>query len=376
MDAATAGIVPETRRPPAWIFVSIAWTGPAILAAFEAYMQSRLGNRPPIGLRNLLWEGGDWLLYGLLTPAVFVVARRFPLGRGRTLAHLPVHILASVVLCAAWAGMGLLLQWALFPAQGAPPLRGSLGWFFTSLPFGVAVYFAVLGVEHAVRHFLEARERETQAARLSAQLAEARLGALRMQLQPHFLFNALNALSVVIRDHDTQTADRMIEQLGQLLRRVTRQHSGEEVPLSEELDFVRQYLALEEVRFSDRLVPVISCERGVENAAVPEFILQPLVENAIRHGLARRSEATRVEVTAHRDGQLLVLSVADDGPGPDPRHDGGGIGLANARARLQTLYGTRGSLVLGAREGGGALATVALPYRVFGASPSTGEGGS
>ncbi len=326
-------------------------------------MQSRLGNRPPITLRNLLWEGGDWLLYGLLTPAVFLVARRFPLGRGRTLAHLPIHVVAAVVLCAAWAGMGLLLQWALFPAQGAPPLRGSLGWFFTSLPFGVAVYFAVLGVEHAVRHFLEARERETQAARLSAQLAEARLGALRMQLQPHFLFNSLNALSVVIRDHDTETADRMIEQLGQLLRRVTRQHSGEEVPLSEELDFVRQYLSLEEVRFSDRLVPVYACEGGVEHAAVPEFILQPLVENAIRHGLARRSEATRVEVAARREGATLVLSVADDGPGPAPAPGSVGIGLANTRARLLTLYGARASLELAARAGGGALATIRLPYR-------------
>lgn len=338
-------------------------------------MQSRLGNRPPIGVRNLLWEGGDWLLYGLLTPGVFYVARRYPLGSGRTLAHLPIHIVASVVLCAAWAGMGLLLQWALFPAQGAPPMRGSLGWFFTSLPFGVAVYFAVLGVEHAVRHFLEARERETQAARLSAQLAEARLGALRMQLQPHFLFNCLNALSVVIRDQDTQTADRMIEQLGQLLRRVTRQHSGEEVPLREELDFVRQYLALEEVRFSDRLVPVISCERDVEHAAVPEFILQPLVENAIRHGLARRSEATRVEVSARREGELLVLDVADDGPGPEAPSASGGIGLANTRARLQTLYGARASLALCVRREGGALATVRLPFREAPASvrPAGGD---
>lgn len=372
MDGAHAGETDSARRPPAWILVSLAWIGPAILAAFEAYMQSRLGNRPPIGLRNLLWEGGDWLLYGLLTPAVFLVARRFPLGRGRTLAHLPVHALASVVLCAAWAGMGLLLQWGLFPAQGAPPLRGSLGWFFTSLPFGVAVYFAVLGVEHAVRHFLEARERETQAARLSAQLAEARLGALRMQLQPHFLFNALNALSVVVRDHDTETADRMIEQLGQLLRRVTRQHSGEEVPLSEELDFARQYLALEEVRFSDRLVPVFVCDAGVERAAVPEFILQPLVENAIRHGLAHRSEATRVEVAARREGETLILSVADEGPGPSPTHGGGGIGLANTRARLHTLYGSRASLELITRPEGGALATIRLPYRLAAATAAPG----
>ncbi|MGE0440552.1 MAG: sensor histidine kinase, partial [Gemmatimonadales bacterium] len=194
-------------------------------------------------------------------------------------------------------------------------------------------------------------------------LAEARLGALRMQLQPHFLFNCLNALSVVYRDQDTETAGRMVEQLGHLLRRVTRPHGGEEVPLAEELEFARQYLALEEIRFSDRLVPGFVTGPGVDRALVPEFILQPLVENAVRHGLARRSDATRIEIRARRDGETLFLTVTDDGPGPSAVSGGSGIGLANTRARLETLYGGEASLDLTPRSGGGAVATIRMPFR-------------
>ncbi len=146
------------RQPPIWAFVSAAWLGPAILAAFQGYVQGRLGNWEPATWRSLLWEGGDWLLYALLTPAVFWVARRYPLERGAIARRVPVHLLAAIVLCAAWALAGQLLRWALL-AQHRPTSNDLIGWFFTSLPFGVAVYFAVLGVEHATFYFFEARDR-------------------------------------------------------------------------------------------------------------------------------------------------------------------------------------------------------------------------
>lgn len=351
------------RRPPVWALVSAAWLGPAILAAFQAYVQGRIGNREPATWREILWEGGDWLLYALLTPAVFWLARRFPLARGTIARHLPVHLLGAVLLCAAWAGGGVLLSWAMF--RSTPYGGGAVGWFFTSLPFGVAVYFAVLGVEHAAFYFVEARERETHAARLSAQLAEARLGALRMQMQPHFLLNSLNAITVIVRDRDTVTATRMLEQLGDMLRRVTRADRPPEVTLAEELAFVRQYLAIEEVRFSDRLRPVFAVDPSLLAAAVPEFVLQPLVENALRHGLAQRVGATRLEIAARREEEELILSVTDDGPGPDDaaREPMEGVGLGNTRERLATLYGDRATLTLTRRPDGGATATVRLPYR-------------
>ncbi|MGE0555151.1 MAG: sensor histidine kinase [Gemmatimonadales bacterium] len=356
---------PARRRPPVWVLVSAAWIGPAILAAFQTYVQGRLGNDDRASTPALVWVAGDWLLYGLLTPAVFWLARRIPLERDSIARRVPLHLLASIGLCAAWAGGGLLLGLAIAPGAAPPVRMGFVGWFFTSLPFGVAVYFAVLGVEHATFYFVEARERETQAARLAEQLADARLSALRMQMQPHFLFNALNAVTVTVRDGDTATATRVLERLGELLRRVIRSDRPREVPLAEELDFVRQFLEIEAVRFSDRLEPRFAVDPSLEDALVPELLLQPLVENALRHGLARRSDATRLEVGASRDGETLVLQVMDDGPGPDaaPAAPGEGVGLANTRARLETLYGNAASVTLATGPEGGATVTVRLPYR-------------
>jgi two-component system, LytTR family, sensor kinase len=313
-------------------------------------VQGRLGSREPATWQSLVWEGGDWLVCALLTPAVFWMGRRYRLTRATIARYGPIHLLAAILFCVAWAGLGLLLSWTLF--RSTPYGTGGLSWFFTTLPFGTAVYFAVLGVEHAAAYFLEARERESQ-------LAEARLGALRMQLQPHFLFNSLNAITVIVRDRDTATATRMLEQLGEMLRRVMRRDRPQEVPLAEELDFVRQYLAIEEVRFSDRLRPVFAVDPGVLGAAVPDFLLQPLVENALRHGLAKRMAATLLKIEARREGDDLVLSVSDDGPGPAP---GEGVGLGNTRERLATLYGARARLELVRRPEGGTAATVRLPY--------------
>lgn len=346
---------PSRRALPVRALVSAAWLGPAILAAFQVYVEQRVGNWPEASWRNIAFQGGDWLIYAVLTPFVFMLGRRFPLRRGRLWRHTLVHVGGSIVLCAAWAAGGTVLRHALrLAGQGSVALELA-GWFFTSLPFGVAVYFAVLGVEHAVFYL-------TQTTVLSDQLAEARLGALRMQLQPHFLFNSLNAITVIVRDRDTDAATRMLEMLGEMLHRVMRPDRPQEVPLAEELSFVRQYLAIEQVRFSDRLQPVFDVDPGVLGAAVPDFILQPLVENALRHGLAKQTSATMVRIEARREAADLVLAVVDDGPGP-PAEVREGVGLGNTRARLSALYGGRANLTLAPAVAGGAVATVRMPYR-------------
>ncbi len=351
------------RHPPVWLLVSLAWAGPAVLAAWAAYLQGRLGNWQPATWRSLLWEGGDWFLYALLTPAVFWLGERLPLARGKLPGRIAIHTVAGILLCGAWAGAGTLLRWFVLDPNRAPTLGSLTQWFLISLPFGVAVYFAVLGVQHATAWFVAARERELQAARLSAQLSEARLGALRMQLQPHFLLNSLNAITVIVRDRDHSTAVRMLEQLGDMLRRVMRADRPQEVPLAEELEFTRQYLSIEEMRFPDRLHPVFVVPETLTTALVPEFLLQPLVENAVRHGLARHSTATLLRVEARRDGDMLVLSVVDDGPGPDQGPTVDGVGLSATRERLATLYGAAASLELTRTAEGGAVATVRIPYR-------------
>ena len=354
------------RTPRPWVFISAAWIVPAILAALAEFLQSRLGHwdRPP-GARELLWQGGDWFLYGALTPLVFLLARRFPLRRGRLAGNVPIHFLAALLLCVLWAGAGLLFRAALrLEPMGRTPVVAMVDWTLTTLPFGVAVYFAVLGAEHATFYFAESRERAVQAARLSTQLAEARLGALRSQLNPHFLFNSLNAITVLVRDQDTRAASRMLEQLGDVLRQVLQSERAHEVPLAEEIGFLERYLAIEQVRFSDRLRATFAVEPGLEMAAVPSFVLQPLVENALVHGLSRRTEGGTLTISARREGDDLVLEVRNDGPPLAPAPPGArpGLGLANTRERLATMYGSRGALTLANDPSGGVIAAVRLPF--------------
>jgi LytS/YehU family sensor histidine kinase len=291
-----------------------------------------------------------------------------------------LHFFFALMFCAGWATLGKLLQaglgllfrrrqfLAMVNAAGDPfwqkAMRDLLSWIFTTLPFGVVVYFCIAGIAHAIRYFVEANEREVQVARLSEQLSGARFAALQAQLNPHFLFNTLNTIAVLVRDNDRTGAVRIVEQLGDVLRRTLTRHRTNEVTLEEELELVRQYLAIEQARFSDRLRPTFMIDDAVRSAAVPSFALQHLVENAVRHGIAKRSDAGRVDVEARRDGDMLLLAVTDDGPGLDARAMmPGGHGIENTRERLRALYGDRASLDVGPAATGGTVATLRLPYR-------------
>jgi two-component system LytT family sensor kinase len=365
--AVFASTQPERQRTPLPPFALIfaAWLMPALLAAFDSYMQSRLRNeRPDWGW--VLFAGVDWLLYAVLTPAVFRISRRFPLRRDGLARRIVLHIACALGMCVAWATLGQFLRLAIFHGAAGFELtkfwRELEGWVFTTLPFGTGVYFALVGIEHALAYMVQARERETQAVRLTAQLAEARLGALRMQLNPHFLFNSLNAITVLVRDQNTAAASRMLELLSDVLRLVLRAEGSPETPLSAELHFLERYLAIEQVRFSDGLQTRVEADAAIRRAAVPQFILQPLVENAVRHGITRRTDAGLLEIMAQRDGDTLVLTVRDNGPGLGPASAASGVGLVNTRARLAALYGDGASLEIANAQGGGAIATIRLPY--------------
>ncbi len=366
--AASASAQPDRRRTqlPRFALIFAVWLAPALLAAFDNYMQSRLRNERP-EWRWVLFSGVDWLLYAVLTPAVFRISRGFPLLREGLARRIALHIACALGMCVAWATLGQLLWLAIFhPPESFTVLkfwRALEAWLFTTLPFGTGVYFALVGIEHALAYMTQARERETQAVRLTAQLAESRLGALRMQLNPHFLFNSLNAITVLVRDQNTRAASRMLELLSDVLRLVLSAEGSHESPLSTELDFLDRYLAIEQVRFSDRLRPRVEVNAAIRRAAVPQFILQPLVENALRHGIARRADAGLLEITARREGNTLVLTVRDDGPGLGPSWpSAAGVGLANTRARLAALYGDHASLQISDAVGGGVLVTIRLPY--------------
>jgi two-component system LytT family sensor kinase len=346
------------------MFVSTAWIVPAVFGAVNEIAQPRLLGGPPVRPAAVLFASGDWLLYAFLTPAVFAISHRWPLSRHHLVWRVSVQLAFSLLFCVAWASAGMLLRLLLErPASLTSFATQFLSWLFITFPFGVAVYLSVVGIEHAIRYFVEAREHEVQLAQLSEQLAGARFAALQAQLNPHFLFNTLNTIAVLVRDDDRKGAVRIVEQLSDVLRRTLRRHQTNEVALGEELELVRQYLAIEQARFSDRLHATIEVDDSIRSAKIPSFALQHLVENAVRHGMAKSSDARQVLVTARRDGDELELSVIDDGPGFDreamlPK----GHGIENTRERLSALYGERASLVVRPGPAGGTIARLRVPY--------------
>jgi sensor histidine kinase YesM len=363
------------------MLVSAVWIAPAVLATVSDVVQRRLHGDPPARLDELLWTGGDWLVYAILTPPIFFVSRRWPIARPRIASRALLHLGFAVLFCVAWAISGKLLQLALgltfrrsqvqeFFASAGDTLWPTIGrevasWIFTTLPFGVVVYLSIAGIAHAIRYFVEARERDVQMAKLSEQLTGARLAALQARLNPHFLFNSLNTIAVLTRDGRSEEAARVVEQLSEVLRRTLDHTQNSEITVEDEIDLVREYLAVEQARFPDRLRPEIAVDPAVLSAAVPALAVQQLVENAIRHGVAARTEAGRVAVTARRVGDTLEVTVTDDGPGISESGAGTpGRGLENTRERLRTLYAPgRASLDVTSSAGGGTLARLRVPYR-------------
>lgn len=376
------------------MLVSAVWLAPALFATINLIAQRRLHGDPPARLDELLWSAGDWLVYALLTPPVFFVSRRWPIARPHVVRRSLLHLGVSVLFCVAWAVCGKALQLSLgwiFRAEEVRNLIAAQGdhiwrtlgievlsWVFTTLPFGVVVYLSIAGIAHAIRYFLETTERDVQIAKLAEQVTTARLSSLQAQLNPHFLFNSLNTIAVLTRDGDATAATRVIEQLSEVLRRTLGRSEASEVSLADEMDLVRQYLAVEQARFPDRLRPEIDVDPAITGAAVPSFAIQHLVENALRHGIARRTDAGRVVIRAVRTGSTLDISVIDDGPGPPPdviaAVEPKGHGLDNTRERLRTLYpsGTA-SLEIVPAPGRGTVARLRVPYREMVLEPGRDE---
>lgn len=308
-----------------------------------------------------------WLLAAALALAVreLVVRRTLVVGPGWLTALLHAVAVALFPVLHLW--LLAVVHVLVFPEERDRVLADFTGMLPAYYVQGVVFYSAVAAAFYANEMARAAGERERQALELKASLSEARLAALRHQLSPHFLFNALNTVSMLIRQGRSDDALSMLAEFGGLMRDLLRESSDHEVSLEEELDFVRRYLEVERLRFSDRLAVSIDPAGGAARARVPSLILQPLVENAVRHGIARRAAAGRIVVTIRTTGATLELTVADDGPGLPGRLDqapAGGVGLANVRARLAQLYGELAGLSLASVPGGGVNATVHLPLRL------------
>lgn len=322
----------------------------------------------------------EYYLWALATPFIFWMAARFGPGQSQITRMIPAHLGVGLMVALGVDLASDLLRVYVFPTPFGPPNEFHPLWAITRFWFidEVVVYGAVLATGFARIYYLREREREAEAERLAheaqeleaqkaeleAQLSAARLEALRMQLNPHFLFNTLHAVSTLV-GRDPKGVRRMIARLSTLLRYVLEENGQQEGPLSEEIEFLRGYLEIQEIRFQGRLDVDIDIESGVESALVPTLILQPIVENAIKHGTSEHPNVGRVTVRAWRTSGELVLEVADNGPGLDEPATHAmerGTGLANVQARLQGLYGSAQLLAFEASDLGGLKVTIRLPY--------------
>jgi len=354
-------VLPSGARGAALLLA--LWSIPGILAGVEtALFQTMEGRHPSLG-RILLQQCAGWWAWAAMTPIVFMLAERWPLRRPLRAETIGVHLLASLAATlvhgAVYSLVSLLLATTPPPSVSVLVVRSIVGW----LPITVPIYFGLVAVAHWLTLARRDREREQRTLALEAQLAGAELQALRMQLHPHFLFNTLNTIAMLVREQDVTASVKLITQLGDVLRQVLRSENTQEVPLAEEIAFTKSYLEIEEVRFADRLRVRWMVHDGVAGGYVPHLILQPLVENALRHGIAQREDAGLLEIGARRENGRLIVWVCDDGPGLSATHAAGnGIGLSNVRARLSALYRADASLSLESLPLGGVRATLSIPW--------------
>ena len=341
------------------------WVVPALVGTLGfRLVPSRIS--PNISFASLLLSQLIiWGTWGVWSMMIWAVGNRVPFERGRLLRAAAVHTPLAVVLIA----LQILVQAKVAVLFGLGEPRG----LESTLVIGVrsygdifvVIFCTIVGAQVAYRWYNNWQAQRLVAARMSEDLAHAQLRALQSQLNPHFLFNALNSVVTLI-GRDPPLAQRTVVRLADLLRATLRTGDTQEIPLAQELEVTRRYLEIEQVRFADRLTVYWHVDESL-HTAVPAFALQPLVENALVHGIAQRPGTGTVSINAERDGNHAVLRVCDDGPGPIGSHhsDGAGVSLANLRSRLERLYGDAASLVLHARDGGGAEAVLRIPFRAL-----------
>ena len=321
-------------------------------------------------------------MWFLLTPIVLWLGSRFPFDCKHWMRWVTIHLVLSVVIALLDLGVesAILRLFGVFPTIMTSFVATLAFLLIIGFHQSVLTYWTLLGVQYALAWYRNYQERKQEALRLElrssqleSQLTQAHLSALKMQIQPHFLFNTLNAIMVLVRQQKSREAEEMLSRLSDLLRCVLNDVDTQEVALRRELEYVQLYLSIEEVRFQDRLRVEVAAAPEVLDASVPHMILQPLIENAIRHGIGRSSSAGKIRISAYRVNELLEMKVEDDGPGLGPActSETHGIGLANTRARINQLYANAGRLTIENGAEVGVAATLVFPCRIVAAPSET-----
>jgi len=365
-QADSAAMTPTQGRVPVRVIFSVA-TALGFFSAFAAfYFISTFTEKPAAFGLLLTLNLGYWYSWAALAPGILWLTRRFPFDRAAWKTAIPIHIAGVLVATSLHVVLAVALRMGTYYVVGESLeswLHEAQEMLFLNFDWEMMTYWTIVGVGTAMKYMLEARAKELNAAQLETRLVEARLHTLQRQMQPHFLFNTLNTISALMH-RDVEAADAMIARLSDLLRMSLQRVGVQEVPLKEELDFLSKYLEIEQTRFRDRLTVVFDVQAETLHALVPNLLLQPLVENAIKHGIGPRPTPGQIAVRARINGALLELDVQDNGVGLSAARltdFNRGVGLSNTRSRLDHLYGSLHRFEFRQPAEGGLLVCIAIP---------------
>lgn len=353
------------RRWIRWLLIFMGWNLIGLFFSTQIYLIFNVGEGRPLSFsRAMSSTVPDWYIWAVFALIIVRISRRFRFDRENWVTSLFFHLLASFFFAAMHVIIANTLLYVFGWGWGesrpwAAKLQANFFWYFY---WNVLTYWAIVGFSHAASYYVSLEERRLKVVSLEAQLVHAQLQALKMQLHPHFLFNTLNSISVLI-NKDVHLAKKMISRLADFLRMTLQNSGSDEVLLLQEIEFLKCYLEIERVRFQDRLTVRIEIDPTTVGCKVPNLILQPIIENAIRHGVASRSSPGWIEVRVAQEDHSLQLQVKDNGPGISKKTIRKGVGLTVTEDRLQRLYGKSQKLDLQNGPEGGLIVTMTIPVR-------------
>jgi hypothetical protein len=359
--------LPGSRRTR-WMWIASIWLGIAVFSAVQYVLVLRAEGIHYSWSRLVSTLLLSWLVWVMATPLVLRLGRMYPPVRFRPVSTWFIHLVSWSILGVISASWETLLVKLFNPMLKNPPPGPFRSLWVETLYNEVLLYLSLYAALLAISYILESKERlvreQIETARLNEQFSKAQLDALRRQIEPHFLFNALNAIAGLVREHRNDVAVTMIVGLSDFLRKVVDTSDRHEVPLGEEVQFLQKYLEIQKVRFADRLQLDVDIPQELYAQPVPSLILQPIAENAIKHGIARQENGGWIRISASRANGWLSLSVYNDGPGLPANWDNSssGIGIANLRSRLRAMYGEGFELSL-RNQGAGVEARISVPFR-------------
>ncbi|MBZ5592170.1 MAG: histidine kinase [Acidobacteriia bacterium] len=343
----------------------LLWSLFAVYMALQEHYTALIVGKPMTWSYTIRAEFIYAYLWALLTPLILWLADRFPVDQHGWYRMAPVHVVSCLALTSIQRSALVLLHPPMSKEWRVHDFASLVRIIIVSLDYGVMLYGIVLLVHYALKYYARYQEGRVKSSQLETRLAQAQLQALKMQLQPHFLFNTLHSIATLVPE-DPEAAETMIARLSELLRLSLENNGVQKVPLSKELEFIESYLGIEQIRFEDRMTVKFDIDPETLDAEVPNLILQPLVENAIHHGIGGGSGG-RIEIRSRYSEGKLILQVLDDGPGLNDENpsspSGTGLGLANTRARLETIYGKEHDFVVRSASNGGVEAAILIPFK-------------